>query len=159
VLGSVLGWGSRYCPADQSQTLQIATAVDAVATALSMAGCNASDLGYVSCSANGSVKGDEIEAGVLRDILGDRLGSVPIAAPAESFGNALAPSGIIQTIEVLETAREGILPPFCGAQNGDQGWPELGFSPEAKNCGFDRALVYSRGLDGSVSAVVLGINV
>jgi 3-oxoacyl-[acyl-carrier-protein] synthase II len=157
VLGTVLGWSSGYSPAHESEAVRSATAYEAIAAALSMADCEAARIGYVSCSANGSIKGDEIEAHVLREVLGDRLGKVPIAVPAESFGNALAPSGIFQAIEALETARQGMLPPFCGARNGDLGAIDLGLSPEPTECAFDRALVFSCGLDGSVSAVVLGI--
>lgn len=158
VLGTVEGWGSGYCPAGESEASRVATARTAIATALSMAECDVDRLGYVSCSANGSIKGDDIEAQVLRELLGSRLGSVPIAVPAESFGNALAPSGVFQAIEALETARQGILPPFMGAANGGLAAADLGLSPEVRDCTFDRALVFSTGLDGSVSAAVLGIS-
>ena len=158
ILGTVLGWGSGYCPAHESETLRAATALEVIAVALAMADCEAARIGYLSCSANGSVKGDEIEERVLRKVLGDRLGKVPVAVPAESFGNALAPSGIYQAVEALETARQGVLPPFCGARNGNLGAAELGLSPELMECAFDRALVFSCGLDGSVSAVVLGLD-
>ena len=158
ILGTVLGWGSGYCPAHESEILRAATALEVIGVALAMADCEAARIGYLSCSANGSIKGDEIEERVLRKVLGDRLGKVPVAVPAESFGNALAPSGIYQAVEALETARQGVLPPFCGARNGNLGTAELGLSPELVECAFDRALVLSCGLDGSVSAVVLGID-
>jgi act minimal PKS chain-length factor (CLF/KS beta) len=158
VLGSVLGWGSGYCPDGESEARRLATATGAIANALAMSGCSAAEIGYVSCSANGSVANDGIEAQVLRELLGDRLGAVPIAVPAESFGNALAPSGVFQTIESLETARHGVLPPFRGAGEGQLVVSDLGFATEPRNCRFERALVLSCGMDGSVSVTILGLN-
>ena len=152
--GKVLGWGSGYAPIEESVEQHVSTAERAISTALEMAGCSAEEIGYIGASANGSIKGDEIELQVLRSLFGERLASLPISVPAEAFGNPLAASGIFQAIEALESARQGTLPPFKGALGAAS---DLGLSREVGTCKFTKALLISVGLDGSVASVVLGV--
>ena len=149
------GWGSGYAPIGESVEQHVSTAGRAISAALEMAGCSAEEIGYIGTSANGSIRGDDIELQVLRNLFGERLGSLPIAVPAEGFGNPLAASGIFQAIEALESGRQGTLPPFRGALGAAS---DLGLSSEVGTCKFTKALLISVGLDGSVASVVLGIS-
>jgi len=153
--GTVQGWGSGYAPIGESVEQHVSTAGRAISAALEMAGCSAEEIGYIGTSANGSIRGDDIELQVLRNLFGERLGSLPIAVPAEGFGNPLAASGIFQAIEALESGRQGTLPPFRGALGAAS---DLGLSSEVGTCKFTKALLISVGLDGSVASVVLGIS-
>ncbi len=158
VVGKIAGWGASYAPAEASADRRRRATLYAVEAALKMANRSASEIGYVSCSADGRTETDALEAKIIGEVLGERVGSVPIAVPAESLGNTLGASGVFNLVEAIETSRGRVLPPFRGARNGDLGAPDLRLVPEERPCAFDLALVLACGMGGNVSALLLSLD-
>ncbi len=144
-LAEILGWASTVGgPTGEP------TARSAIEEALGMARLQPQDIDAVFSSANGTTAGDEMELVVLRQIFGDRLGSVAVYAIKSVVGECFAASGPLQCIAAVHAINHGKLSP-----DRDPG-SSTGSLPAVRLGRCTRALVLCVGLDHTYAAMVLG---
>lgn len=138
----------------------VAACSRAVRAALSEAGVEAQGIDCLSTSASGSPEVDRAEARGLGEALGQHATEVPVMAVKSSLGEALGASGALQTVALIEALRRGEAP---GIADLDRPEPGLGLAlargqagPLSRSGELRRGLVTSVGLDGAVSALVVG---
>lgn len=120
--------------------------------ALAAAGLEASDVGAVFPSANGSVEGDEFEAALLRELFGKQLPSILVCPIKTVTGECFAASGPLQCLAAVYAV--ALAPDGPGGatgllNNGTDLWLAEQISRQST------ALVYSAGYDGTFAALVV----
>ena len=156
VLAEVRGAGSGY---DCSRGRDEAKAVKAVAHSMHFALYDAEMLPYevecLSASANGSPRGDRMEARAVAQVFGDHARRMPVTAIKSMLGESLGASGALQTVDALETLRDCTLPGIPGLEDVEEGFPFA--PPVAGGRGVDcvNLLVNSVGLDGHSCSLVV----
>ena len=145
-LARITGWA--WAAARDGDPVQRAAAT--LRAALSMADLDSGDIDLVFPSANGTVEGDEQEAQLLRRVFGDRLVSIRLCPVKSVVGECLTAAGPLQCAAAVHALNGGEVcaHPLGAWIEGDPLTPPESAPP-------DTALVYSLGLDGSCSAIVL----
>jgi 3-oxoacyl-[acyl-carrier-protein] synthase II len=156
VLAEVRGAGSGY---DCSRGREEAKAVKSVAHSMHFALYDAGMLPYevecLSASANGSPRGDSVEARAVEQVFGDHARRMPVTAIKAMLGETLGASGALQTVDALETLRDCMLPGIKGLEEVEEGFP---FAPPAasrQEVDCVNVLVNSVGLDGHSCSLVV----
>lgn len=154
ILGEILGHGSSY---DATRNLEraseaIARAMDG---ALSDARISSCDVDCISASANGSVLADRYEAVAIRRLFNGTGDSVPVTAVKSMLGEALGASGVLQTIDLVESLRTQVLPGIRGLDHPEPEMPALNFCRGQQNFSGRFGLVNSVGIDGNVCSLVI----
>ncbi|CAN5900123.1 beta-ketoacyl-[acyl-carrier-protein] synthase family protein [soil metagenome] len=88
-------------------------AVAAVRAALADAGFAADAIGHVNAHATSTQRNDEVEALVLRTVLGEQVGTVPVTATKSTIGHLFGAAGAVEAIVALRSAATGIVPPIA----------------------------------------------
>jgi 3-oxoacyl-[acyl-carrier-protein] synthase II len=156
VLAEVLGHGETFDAGGAGEEGAAAAVERAVGLALADAGMAAAEVDAVSASANGSVRGDRVEARGLAAALGARAAAVPVTAIKAMLGEALGASGGLQAVELLETLRDGELPGVRGLEEVEEGLPLGGLSAATRHAEVRRALAVATSWDGHCCAVLFG---
>lgn len=124
----------------------------ALRAALDDAGINAADVGAIWASANGSVRGDRLEARALRRIWSpDEM--PPVVATKGLFGEYAA-AGAMHLASALVALRNQALPRSPGYEEAETG-VELPVSTEWRSSAFEHVLLSSVSEGGGVVAIVL----
>jgi 3-oxoacyl-[acyl-carrier-protein] synthase II len=156
ILAEVRGAGSGY---DCSRGRDEAKAVKAVAHSLHFALYDAGMLPYevesLSASANGSPRGDSLEAHAVAQVFGDHARRMNVTAIKSMLGETLGASGALQTVDALETLRDCQLPGIPGLEEVEEDFPFA--PPGGGGQGVDcvNVLVNSVGLDGHSCSLVV----
>ncbi len=87
----------------------------AIGGALREAAVGPHDVGHVNAHGASTIADDEIEARVIRTLLGD----VPVTAPKSYFGNLGAAGGAVEMIASVMSLRTGLLPVTLNYQRPD----------------------------------------
>jgi 3-oxoacyl-[acyl-carrier-protein] synthase II len=157
VLAQVLGHGNAF---DCSRGADVSRATRAIARAmndaLSRSAVSTAEIGFVSASANGSIRADCHESAALKHIFGDRSEHLPVCAIKCSTGDALGASGPLQLIATVETLRQGKLPGIAKLQELVPDFPLGGLACESRNLSAQYGLINAVGLDGNVCSLVVG---
>ena len=159
VLAELLGYGSSYdVSRGQDEANAVKRCAGAILSALDAAGVSASDVDCISCSANGSKREDRYEALALAEVFGERLSSIPLTAIGHALGETLGAFGLLQTIALIEAAREGRLPGIAGiSEKFDGTLPRLRIGDEPMDGNFNTGLILSLGYDGSSAATIISV--
>ncbi len=156
VLAEVLGHGEAFAAGRADDAGGAAALARAIRLALAEAGAAPEDVDVVSASANGSVRGDRIEARGLAAGLGGRAAAVPVTAVKAMLGEALGASGALQAVDLVETLRDGNLPGVCGLERTDEDFPLGGVAAATRQVAARRGLATGVGFDGHCAALLLG---
>ncbi|MDG0794398.1 beta-ketoacyl-ACP synthase II [Cohnella ginsengisoli] len=119
-LAEVIGYG-----ASSDAYHQVAThpegrgAVLAMRAALRSAGIAPADVDVVSAHATSTELGDATETLAIKQVFGERAGEVPVTANKSMTGHMLGASGGAQAIALVQTLREGIVPPTINLDRAD----------------------------------------
>ncbi|MFC3804349.1 beta-ketoacyl-ACP synthase II [Cohnella sp. GCM10012308] len=119
-LAEVIGYG-----ASSDAYHQVAThpegrgAVQAMRAALRSAGIAPADVDIVSAHATSTELGDATETLAIKQVFGERAGEVPVTANKSMTGHMLGASGGAQAIALVQTLREGIIPPTINLDRAD----------------------------------------
>ena len=97
---------------------------------------------------------DASEAGVLRDVFGDRLDTIPAVSIKGAIGNPFAAAGAIQAGVAALGMSNGFIPPTVNWERPDPNC-RLNLSKNPRFISFDFALINSHGLSGTNSALLL----
>jgi 3-oxoacyl-(acyl-carrier-protein) synthase len=127
----------------------------AISIALKDAGVGPDEVDVVFADAAGTPEGDEIEARVLADVLGERAGQVPVTAPKSMTGRLYAGGASLDAAAALLAIRDGVVPPTINLDQPANGFGLDFVTGEAREAGVNTALVVARGYGGFNSALVL----
>ncbi|GAA3753660.1 beta-ketoacyl-ACP synthase II [Microbacterium kribbense] len=86
-------------------------AAQAVRDCLVDAQASPDDVDHINAHGTGTPAGDAAELNGLHAALGDRAHGIPISATKSSMGHLLGASGVAEAIVVVQSLREGLLPP------------------------------------------------
>ncbi|WP_217597809.1 beta-ketoacyl-ACP synthase II [Cohnella sp. GbtcB17] len=156
-LAEVIGYG-----ASSDAYHQVAThpegrgAVQAMRAALRSAGVAPADIDVVSAHATSTELGDATETLAIKQALGERAGQVPVTANKSMTGHMLGASGGAQAIALVQTLREGIVPPTINLERQDPAC-DLDYVPNEARRGLDlrMGLSNSFGFGGHNAVIVL----
>ncbi len=119
-LGRLLGHGSASdashvaAPDAEGRGLQAA-----IRAALAAGDVDAADLDFVSAHGTGTVLNDRIETSVLRRVLGNRAGAVPVNSIKGALGHTMGAAATLEAIMCLLAGRDGWIPPTVGFEEPD----------------------------------------
>jgi 3-oxoacyl-[acyl-carrier-protein] synthase II len=155
-LAEITGHGFGY---DCSQGEDELSAVEAVASsirhALNDAFIGPHEIDCLSASANGSPNGDRHEARGVFSGLNGQTRKLPLTAIKSMLGETLGASGPIQTVALLETMRDGVLPGIKSLEEIDDDFAFDLISADNTEIDLETALVNSVSFDGHCCSVVL----
>jgi len=155
ILGYISGYGTscdgvdRINPASDGKEL-----ARSINMALSDAGVNPQDIGYISLDGLAVDLWDNSEIKALELVFGDDLKKIPVSCPKSMFGNLLGASGAIDMIIALLSMEHNLVPPTLNLDA-----PVLNninyVAKDAKEYKLDKSLVISRGRGGINSVLVV----
>ncbi len=152
ILAVVLGYGSAFdLSGGKGRGLR-----NAITAALADAGCPASEIDYISSSANSSVALDRLEAEVIKEVFGSRAGRIPVSAIKSMTGESYSASGSMSLASAVGALKDGIMPPTVNCHEQD---PACGLDclpNQARKAELNKVLVTTTDPCGQNSAVVLG---
>jgi 3-oxoacyl-[acyl-carrier-protein] synthase II len=119
ILARFLGGSQFFEPAVTSQPKRGTAISGTIATALSQAKLQPTDVGFVSASASGAVPGDAVEAQAIERT----LGRVPVTAFKSYFGDTGAGSGSIELVAAVLALQNGLVPPTRNYSQPDKACP------------------------------------
>jgi 3-oxoacyl-[acyl-carrier-protein] synthase II len=155
-LGRLLGHGCASdashvaAPDAEGRGLQAA-----IGAALAAGDVDAADLDFVSAHGTGTVLNDRIETAVLRRVLGNRAGMVPVNSIKGALGHTMGAAATLEAIMCLLAGRDGWIPPTVGFEEPD---PACDLDYVAGTCRAvrpRRMLSTSLGFGGCNAALVL----
>ncbi|MCB1034525.1 MAG: hypothetical protein KDD47_11900, partial [Acidobacteria bacterium] len=156
ILGRLLGGGNAFDPSRGVDGGSAASALRrSIFEALTQAGLQASAIGAVSSSANGSVQGDLYEAQGIARSLGETAETVPVAAVKGLLGEGLGAGGALQAVALLASLEAGRLPGVPGLAEPEPGLPLRRLRTEPQDVGSGIGLVTALSFDGHSCALVL----
>ena len=155
ILGFISGYGTscdgvdRINPASDGQEL-----ARAIRMALSDAGANPQDIGYISLDGLAVDLWDDSEIKALKLVFGNDLKNIPVSCPKSMFGNLLGASGVMDMIIAFLSMEHSLIPPTLNLDA-----PVLNginyVAKQAREYKVDKTLIISRGRGGINSALVV----
>ena len=120
ILGRIAGFASRYDPPGGWNVPRSGQGIKhSIAGALAAAGMKPADIGHVNAHGDSSVRGDRVEAQVIRELLGD----VPVTAIKSYFGDLGAGSGAVELAASVLGLAAGHVPPTLNYEVPDPACP------------------------------------
>jgi 3-oxoacyl-[acyl-carrier-protein] synthase II len=120
ILARIDGFASRYDPPGGWNVPRSGQGIrNSITGALASAGMTAADIGHVNAHGDSSVRGDQVEAQVIRDLLGD----VPVTAIKSYCGDLGAGSGAIELAASVLGLAEGRIPRTLNYDRPDPACP------------------------------------
>ncbi|MCR8656539.1 beta-ketoacyl-ACP synthase II [Paenibacillus endoradicis] len=127
----------------------------AMKRALQSASIDPLDIDVVSAHATSTEVGDLAETNALKRLLGDQATKVPITANKSMLGHMFGAAGGVEAIALIESLREGIIPPTINLNNADMEC-DLDYVPNhARSANLNVGLSNSFGFGGHNAAIVL----
>lgn len=130
-------------------------AVLAMKRAIQSAGITPLDIDVVSAHATSTEIGDLAETKALKRLFGDHATKVPITANKSMLGHMFGASGGAEAIALIESLKEGIIPPTINLNEPDPAC-DLDYVPNtARTAGLEIGLSNSFGFGGHNAAIIL----
>ena len=153
ILGEILGYGTVKGNPRKGTECQLRRMVETTLQVLKAADLDRGEVEAIFPSANGTIKGDDLERKFLEDVFGSYLNSVPLYPIKTIVGECFTASGPLQTLAgiygISQAGQTERKPPEKVEETKDVLLPD-------KITPCQKALVYSLGLDFSFSVLVLG---
>ena len=150
ILGRLIGYGSTFEPRTAEGFRGTAVRA-AMRVALNDAGLTPEQIGHVNANGVSTMVMDRLEAGAIRDVLGD----VPVTAPKSYFGNLGAGTGAVESIVSVLALKEGRIPVTLNYATPDPECPVRVIHDEALAVKQPTALMLNIANTGQAVAVVL----
>ena len=127
--------------------------------ALANSGLTTADLTHVCAHATSTHANDETEAGALRNMFGERLPQITVAAHKSQLGHLLGAAGLAEAVITVQAMRLGVIPPTINHVKNDPACEPIDCIPgKARVKSFDAAITNSAGIGGNNSSLVLTKN-
>lgn len=153
IRGELLGWASSFDPSRGHDGARGALAAErALREALADAGIAAGDVAVVAAGANGSRRGDEIEARAIASVFGADL---PVLVTKGARGETLGAAGGFAVAELVAALTQGEIPPAEGLENYDDALPRIGVAKARQPLGGRFGVAHAAGFDGQHVAMVV----
>ena len=101
----------------------------AMEAALKRAGLAVSEIDYVNAHGTSTPLGDLIEAGAVRRLLGDSVGSVSMSSTKSATGHLLGAAGAIEAIYSIKSVQTGDLPPTLNLEDPEEAVADFDLVP------------------------------
>ena len=157
ILAEVLGYGVSgdahhiAAPAENGEG-----AARAMRLALENAGINATDVDYINAHGTSTPLGDASEVQAVKDVFGDHAYKLVMSSTKSMTGHGLGAAGGIESVAVVKSITDGVIPPTINLENPDEGF-DLDFAAnEAKQRDIKFALNNSFGFGGHNVSLVFG---
>ena len=128
----------------------------AMSTAISDAGVQAGDIGYINAHSTSTMLGDRAEIAAMRKTLGAAANSTAVSSTKSMTGHLLGAAGAVEAAFTALALHHQTLPPTINLDNLD---PECEMDHVAntpRKANFDYAISNAFGFGGTNSALVLG---
>lgn len=128
-------------------------AVACMKLALSMAGLNPEQIGYINAHGTSTPLGDPIETRAIKEVFGET--PPPVSSTKGATGHLMGAGGITETIACIQAINTGLLPPTLGYQIPD---PEcdLDYVPgQARKAQVYAAMSNALGFGGQNSSIIV----
>jgi 3-oxoacyl-[acyl-carrier-protein] synthase II len=123
--------------------------------ALRHAGLNASDIDYINAHGTSTPKGDEIELGAVKRLLGSAAETVSMSSTKSAVGHLLGGAGSVEAIFSILAMHHGILPPTLNLENPSESCKGMDLVPlKAKEKQVKAVLSNSFGFGGTNATLV-----
>lgn len=156
VLAEISGCGSAYdCSRGKDEHRAVESIALSMRRALYDAAMLPAEVDFLSASANGSPRGDRHEALAVAQVFGCHTQRMPVTAIKGMLGETLGASGAIQTVDALETMRDGALPGILGLEEFEDDFPLPLACSVARRVDAASVLVNSTSFDGHICSLVL----
>jgi 3-oxoacyl-[acyl-carrier-protein] synthase II len=149
----ILGFGAAHDAREiMGYNVRAEAAAEAIQQALEETEIGPDDIGCIIAGANGSRTGDAMEANALRNVFGDRLAKIPVAAPKAATGEAMGASGALCAVTAGLALQRQEVPPTAGFTCTDSG---LQLSAQPQPFSGEYALINAFSCDGNNAAMVI----
>ena len=129
----------------------------AMEAALKRAGLAASEIDYVNAHGTSTPLGDLIEAGAVRRLLGDAVGSVSMSSTKSATGHLLGAAGAIEAIYSIKAVQTGDLPPTLNLENPEDAVADFDLVPlKSRKREVRNAMSNSFGFGGTNASLIIG---
>lgn len=124
--------------------------------ALRLAGMKPENIDHICAHATSTVANDKTEAGALRNLFGEHLPAMTVAAHKSQLGHLLGAAGLAEMIITILSMQHSIIPPTLNHQQMDPDCEPVDCIPgKARFRQFHTAIINSAGIGGNNSAAVL----
>lgn len=155
-LAEISGHGFGYdCSQGENEDAAVEAIGLAIRRALNDAFLGPHEIDCLSASANGSYAGDRHEAKGVFTGLNGQTRKLPVTAIKSMLGETLGAAGPTQTIAVLETMRDGVLPGIKNLEQVDDDFEFEMIGPDNREIDLEKALINSVGFDGHCCSLVV----
>ena len=129
----------------------------AMEAALKRAGLAASEIDYVNAHGTSTPLGDLIEAGAVRRLLGDAVGSVSMSSTKSATGHLLGAAGAIEAIYSIKAVQTGDLPPTLNLENTEDAVADFDLVPlKSRKREVRNAMSNTFGFGGTNASLIIG---
>ena len=129
----------------------------AMQAALKRAGLAAEEIDYVNAHGTSTPLGDLIEAGAVRRLLGDAVGSVSMSSTKSATGHLLGAAGAIEAIYSIKTVQTGDLPPTLNLNDPEDAVTDFDLVPlKTRKREVRNAMSNSFGFGGTNASLIIG---
>ena len=129
----------------------------AMEAALKRAGLAASEIDYVNAHGTSTPLGDLIEAGAVRRLLGDSVGSVSMSSTKSATGHLLGAAGAIEAIYSIKAVQTGDLPPTLNLEDPEEAVADFDLVPlKSRKREVRNAMSNSFGFGGTNASLIIG---
>ena len=110
ILGEIAGFGMSADAGDIVQP-SVDGAARAMRGALSDAGMDPAEVGYINAHGTGTAANDRTECQAVREVFGPQADALVISSTKSMHGHALGGAGALELVATLHALRSGVLPP------------------------------------------------
>ena len=129
----------------------------AMQAALKRAGLSPADIDYVNAHGTSTPLGDLIEAGAVRRLLGDSVGSVSMSSTKSATGHLLGAAGAIEAIYSIKAVETGDLPPTLNLEDPEDAVADFDLVPlKSRQREVRNAMSNSFGFGGTNASLIVG---
>ncbi|WP_068613442.1 beta-ketoacyl-ACP synthase II [Paenibacillus tuaregi] len=156
IYGEVIGYGASSDAYHMVASHPEGTgAYLAMKSAVRSAGITTEDIDVISAHATSTQVGDAAEAVAIKKLLGEGALRVPVTANKSMLGHMFGAAGGAEAIALVQSLREGIIPPTINLDQPDEGY-DLDFVPNtARAASLQIGLSNSFGFGGHNAVIVL----
>ena len=131
-----------------------AGAAASMRNALSDAGVNPDEVGYINAHGTSTPAGDLAECQAVKSVLGPAAESVAVSSTKSMIGHLLGAAGSVEAIFSCLALRDSVLPPTINLENPDEGC-DLDFVPNtARDSSIEVSVSNSFGFGGTNGSLV-----
>ena len=129
----------------------------AMQAALKRAGLTPADIDYVNAHGTSTPLGDLIEAGAVRRLLGDAVGSISMSSTKSATGHLLGAAGAIEAIYSIKAVQTGEVPPTLNLEDPAEAVADFDLVPlKSRKREVRNAMSNSFGFGGTNASLIIG---